>query len=231
MTTSSRAALLAEEVARLLNDAEHGYAYTRWSQDELIEYANDGVAQIAMLRPDIVAREETITLQPGARQVVPEGATFFRVEGTLDRYGRRIGQPSKTDGQAARVAQTWFAVLACPRPGDYVVLSFAFDDAQPNVFYVEPPVPPGKEVKAVISMARVPDPFGANDAVPLDRRFHNALIEWMLYRAFSKDQDSAPDAGLSASHKQHFYEMLGLSQQADDRYFKKSAGEAARVAR
>lgn len=222
----STAGALAREVAQLLNDLEPEFEHTRWSREELIEYANDGVAQIAMLRPEVVARQESLTLRPGARQALPEDATrFFRVEGTLDRYGRLVGQPSKIDGRIARLARAWFAPLSCPRTGEYVVASFEFDEAHPRVFYVEPPVPPGKPVRVVVSLARVPDTFGADAPIPLDRRFHNALIEWMLYRAFSKDQDSAPDAALSASHLRHFYDMLGLSRQSDERYYRKAGGD------
>lgn len=217
---------LAREVAQLLNDAEAGFEFTRWSSGELIEYANDACAQVAMLRPDVVADSEVIELKPGARQELPEGAhRFYRIEGTVDQYGRIVGQPSRTNGRAARVANTWFAALACPRSGDYLVMSFQFDDANPTVFYVDPPVPPGKPVKVSVSMARVPDAFGEKDAVPMDARFHNAVIEWMLYRAFSKDQESATSTTHSASHKTHFYEMLGLSVKADSRYSKRAGGE------
>jgi hypothetical protein len=117
------------------------------------------------------------------------------------------------------VARTWFAPLACPRvSGEYVVSAFQFDPNDPRAFIVDPPVPSGKPVQIVVSLARVPDAFGLRDEVPIDRRFHNAVIEWMLYRAFSKDQDSANDTAQSATHQRHFYEMLGLSQRADDRY-------------
>ncbi|SIO50546.1 hypothetical protein SAMN05444172_2579 [Burkholderia sp. GAS332] len=223
MTTAEDLVL---EVAKLLNDAEDGFEYLRWTSDDLLEYANDGAVQIAMLRPDVVSQTETIPLQPGARQELPEGSTrFFRVEGTVDRYGRIVGQPSKTDGTAARVANTWFTPIACPVSGDYVALSFSFDDTNPTVFYVEPPVPVGQSVKVAVSLARVPDEFGADDPVPIDRRFHNAVIEWMLYRAFSKDQESATNSTHAASHLKHFYDMLGMSQRADDRYYRKAAGE------
>ena len=73
-------------------------------------------------------------------------------------------------------------------------------------------MPPGKTVQIVVSLSRVPDTFAESDDVPLDRRFHNAVVEWMLNRAFSKDQDSAADDAASAAHLRHFYEILGWSQ-------------------
>ena len=77
-------------------------------------------------------------------------------------------------------------------------------------------------MQIVVSLSRVPDAFAANDDVPLDRRFHNALVEWVLYRAFSKDQDSTTDDAQSVAHLRHFTEILGLAQRADDRYYGKS---------
>jgi len=221
---------LATEVAQLLNDAEPEFEHIRWSRAELIEYANDAVVQIAMLRPDTVAKDETVALKPGARQELPEGGTRFqRVEGTFDRHNVLQGQPFRMDTRAARIARTWFAAPSCPHSGDYVVTAFAFDPANPRVFFVEPPVPPDPPVKVIVSLARVPQPVDENEALPMDRRFHNAVIAWMLYRAFSKDQDSAPDAAHAANHLRHFYEMLGLSQRADERYYGQAGGSTPRV--
>jgi hypothetical protein len=221
-----RVADLIIEVAQLLNDAEAGYEHTRWPKEELLEYGVDAITQIAMLRPESVAKTETVALQPGTKQALPDGAIrFYRIEGTLDKDGRLIGQPIAKDVVAARLAASWFNQLDCVSTyhDDYVVSSFYFEEANPKTFYVSPPVPVGKFISIAVNCALVPETLELEAALPLGRQFHNAMIEWMLYRAFSKDQESATDSGHAQMHLKHFYDILGLSKQADKEYYAKAA--------
>ncbi|WP_372237303.1 DUF6682 family protein [Burkholderia sp. SRS-W-2-2016] len=219
---------LVDEVAQLLNDAEPDYQNIRWTRIELVEYANDASAQIAMLRPDLFEQTETIDLKPGDRQTLPDGALVWRVEGTLNSRDELIGRPFRGDATAARVASLWFDALACrdacgpftaspPKP--YAISSYVFDPDGPSMFYVDPPVPAGQSVRAVVSLSRVPTRADEDSDVPVDGRFHNAVIEFMLYRAFSKDEDSQTSLARSNGHKTHFYEMIGLSKRAEDEFF------------
>ncbi|SAK62632.1 hypothetical protein AWB76_03283 [Caballeronia temeraria] len=212
---------LALEVAALLNDAESGYEFIRWTEAELIEYANDGAAQVASLRPDDFASSQELTLQPGARQTLPNDAThFYRVDGTLDQYGGVVGMPSATDYGATRIAASYFDDLACAacRSGAYTVRSFSFDPTSSRSFFVDPPVPAGKPVKIMVTYAAALARAQADDPLPLPERYHNAVIEWMLYRAFSKDTESASAASHAQEHFGAFNTLVAASQQVDDRY-------------
>ncbi|MGF6697613.1 hypothetical protein OKW38_002225 [Paraburkholderia sp. MM5496-R1] len=210
------------EVAQLLSDAEAGFKMQQWTKPELIEYANDAALQFVMLRPDLASTSRKVKLGPGARQQLPDGAThFYRVDGTLDSFGRVIGQPTQTDAAAARIAANWFAPLACgPRAGAYVVRSFSIDPVEQTAFYVDPPVPAGENVVVMVNFTAVPAHAGATDPLPMPERFHNAAIEWMLYRAYSKEQDSQSSTANATAHQNSFYSLIGLSQKVDDKYDK-----------
>ncbi|EOT1010523.1 DUF6682 family protein [Escherichia coli] len=51
--------------------------------------------------------------------------------------------------------------------------------------------------------------------VPLEEAYVNPLVEWMLFRAFSKDAAGGAESGLAAQHYQSFVEQLGIKQGAD----------------
>jgi hypothetical protein len=42
----------------------------------------------------------------------------------------------------------------------------------------------------------------------------------MLYRAYSKEQDSQSSSANATSHQNSFYSLIGLSQKVDDKYSK-----------
>ncbi|WP_346779496.1 DUF6682 family protein [Burkholderia sp. Ac-20345] len=213
---------VVREVAALLNDDEEGFEFTHWTESDLVEYANDAAIQITQWRVSEFSKPHTIDLVAGARQTLPADAlAFYRVAGTVDRYGRTIGQPSATDVAATRIAANWFESLACRRStGDYVVRSFSFDSDDQTSFYVDPPVPPGKKVQAVVVYASVPDRAEVDGALSVPPIYHNAVIEWMLYRAYGKDTESATDAMRSTEHHTTFNNMMAAAQQIYDRYTK-----------
>lgn len=201
---------LALEVARLLNDAEPGHEFVRWHKSELIEYANDAATQITLWRADEFSQARTIDLQPGSRQVMPDGFMFFnRVIATIDQYGVEHGQPPLTDYRAARVASIWFEPACDTESGQpYVIQSYSIDSDDDHAFYVYPPVPVGAKVKAIVACVVLPEHVDAKTALPINAIYHNAVIEWMLYRAFSKDTESAADAMRATEHHSIFEQMM-----------------------
>ncbi|QUO23831.1 hypothetical protein KEH57_09530 [Burkholderia cenocepacia] len=215
---------LVDEVSALLNDAEPDFANIRWTRDEVREYATDAALQVATLRPELFEHTETLMLSPGERQSLPDDTMFERIDGTLNDKGELMGRPYRADATVSRVASRWFGdwssrCACCVEARTYVLESWTFDPAIPSTFFVAPPVPPGKPVRVLAVLSRVPAATDEDDAIAIDPRFHNALIEFMLYRAFSKDEDSQASVARSERHKQHFYEMLGLQRQAESRFY------------
>lgn len=215
---------IVAEVSKLLNDHEVGYEYIRWTEDELQEYVDDGLIQIALLRPDAFSKTIEVKLKPGAMQELPEGVTqLIDMVGTKDKLGRLKGKPLRLDTSASHIARNYFEDLVCRQSinrGDYQVKAYEFDPNNPHVFYVEPPVPPGEEVGLVLQGVVIPS--GKEAVIP--QKYHNAVIEWALYRAFGKDLESVADAQISKRHLEHFYSMLQLSQVVDDRVNKVQKG-------
>lgn len=212
---------LIAEVAQLINDAEEGYEHIRWTENELIEYANDAVLQLMVVRPDVFTKVVDLPLKPGSQQELPEPISqLIDVLGVRDVFGRVSGRPMRKNAAAAAVARNWFDELSCEvtaADGSYVPRSYEFAPENPRMFYVEPPVPSGASVTLIVNAVVTPKHAELDDKLPIESRFHNAVIEWMLYRAYSKDIESAHDNQTSQQHLAHFYNILQVSQLADDR--------------
>lgn len=55
-----------------------------------------------------------------------------------------------------------------------------------------------------------------NTTISLDDIYANAMIDFMLYRAYSKDAEYASNANYAQQHYQSFLTSLGLKGKTDD---------------
>lgn len=212
------AAALIVEVARLLNDAEPGYEHIRWTRVDLLEYLNDAQRQVYLYRPELYAQTDVFPLVPGARQgPLPDGCQLQKVIGSSGDAGRAR---KVDDGLLQAFADTGCTLVSVC--GDYRVRGYSFTPQDPRAFFVDPPVPDDSQTytvalvcqqcPAAITLADLDDADPRNDLLVTPARMHNALIEWMLYRAYSVDMESAQSFAKRESHRQHFYAMLGVSE-------------------
>lgn len=226
------AAALIIEVARLLNDAEPGYEHIRWSRGDLLEYLNDAQRQVYLYRPELYAQTDVFVLAPGARQgPLSDGCQLQKIIGSTADVGRAR---KVDDGLLQAFADTGCApVSVC---GDYRVGGYSFTPQDPMSFFVDPPVPDDGNTYTValvcqqtpepITLAQLDDADPRNDALVTPGRMHNALIEWMLYRAYSVDMESAQSFAKQGAHRQHFYAMLGVSEAKERLVAVSQAGRA-----
>jgi hypothetical protein len=225
------------EVSRLLNDAEPGYAHIRWPRTDLLEYLNDAQRQVYLYRPELYANTSELTLMPGTRQgPLPDGCQLQKIIGSTGDAGRAR---KVDDGLLQAFADTGCApVSACV---DYRVRGYSFTPQDPQFFFVDPPVPDDGGTYSValvcqqspepITLAQLDDVDPRNDRLVTPARMHNALVEWMLYRAYSVDMESAQSFAKQEAHRQHFYAMLGVSEAKERLVAVSQAGRAPEGAR
>lgn len=102
-----------------------------------------------------------------------------------------------------------------------VVERYCYSDQTPQVYYLFPA--PEEEVILDAVVCRSPEPISvetlqdpvALQPVPLDPVYINPLMDWMLFRAFSKDNEGGANVALAVQHYQMFVEQLGVKQRAD----------------
>lgn len=184
----------------------------RWPEGELLGWFNDGQREIVMLRPDAYAQRVAHALVNGTRQQIP-GAGY-----QLIKVVRNMGADGNTPGRVVRKvpeeqldASTpdWHASAASA-----VTLHYTFDIREPKTFYVYPPAIAPNTVELVYSSA--PSPLAAKtDVQLLDDVYANALLDYVLYRAYSKDAESTANAQRAVAHRTAFEQSLGLKAQAD----------------
>lgn len=198
---------IAIEASKLLNDSydcDPEYDFTRWSKNDLAHYARDAVSMIFMLNPKKFTECKTITLEAGRVQKLPTGCT--KLTKVLN-----VNNNSRVNSSIAPAVNERLGELfqsGCSEslnPNDYEVTGYTLEETSDNIFYVDPPVPQdGVEINVICACH--PD-LDSKD-YELEDWMHNAVIEWVLYRAYSSEDESGQAANQAGLHLQHFYTIM-----------------------
>lgn len=179
----------------------------RWTQETLFGYLRDGQREIAALKPDACTVTGNVTLVAGSKQVMPSGSTG------LVRPVRNLGTDGATPGAAIEMFD--MATLQTLLPdwstmtADGVVLFVGYDKEDPDTFFTVPPQPatPHK-IEAVYGVLPA-DPASVGSAITVRDVYANALLDYVLYRAYGEETE-AGSAGKSAAHYQAMAQVLGI---------------------
>lgn len=203
---------LVEKVAKDLNDFEEGREHVRWALDDLLGYLADAMRAVVLLRPDANSVTVPVPLTTGStKQSIPsDGARFLGIVRNMGDDGQTPGLPvtpvSREDLDAAN--QSWHEDVFSA-----VIDHFVFDDAVPTVFYVTPP--PAESVYVDLSYARTPlKPASAEAPLELADIWAEPLREYMMYRAYSRNDSSPEDMTKAQGHLSRYYLVLGEEAKA-----------------
>jgi hypothetical protein len=122
--------------------------------------------------------------------------------------------PSFTAGRSVRVVER--EILDAQKPdwhtetGSATIQHFMFDERSPRVFYV---YPPASGAKLEIVYSQTPSEI-TNTATELTNEdiYAGALVDYVCYRAFSKDSEYAGNAQRAVMHYQQFANSLGTGR-------------------
>ncbi|CAB4155052.1 hypothetical protein UFOVP653_65 [uncultured Caudovirales phage] len=187
LTTAS----VIEKVQTVLQDATG----VRWSDVELLGWLNDGQRDVVLYKPNAYVKNLAVLLVPGTKQSLPSDGV------QLVNIVRNMGLNGTTPGRAVRIAQqemldarvpNWHAATAAAEVQHYI-----YSVLDPKTFYVYPPSTGTGYVEAVYG-AEPPD-ASLGGSIALDNIMQTALIDYMLYRAFSKDTEFA-DQSRATTH-------------------------------
>lgn len=193
----------------------------RWPLPELAGWLNDGAREVAIHKPSAVAGSVVIPLVSGTRQTIPAGGLqLMRVIRNL-----KIGSTDsiRLGGRAIRLVERDVLDTQAPDWHDsdsvpYVpeAKHFIFDAQDPKAFYVYPGNDGRGIVEALVSQAPVPVPeSGASLSdyavnLPIPDVYANALLDYVLYRAYSKDASFAENLTRADAHYNAFSTSLGI---------------------
>lgn len=197
-----KASQIIDKVSLLLQDK----ANTRWARAELIGWLNDGQRETVIARPDAHSENAEVTLIDGPRQSIPAGAIqLLDVVRNTNGKAIRLVNRDLLDAQAP----DWYS-----HTKSNVIKNYTFDGRNPQTFYVYPPATAGAKVDVVISTCPAEIMQDTQD-LGLPDIYANALTDYVLYRAFSKDSDYAANATRAASHYNSFAQAIGAKTKVD----------------
>jgi hypothetical protein len=188
----------------------------RWPVDELVRYLNDGQREVVTHRPDSTSTTTTHALTTGSRQSLPtNGAKLIEVirNASASKRAVRLTNREILDAQLPG----WHA-----QSGAVEIVHFMFDPREPRTFYVYPPAAPGAALEIIYASlpTNVPEPAPGAEytAVTGDLSvpdIHaNAVQDYVLYRAYTKDSEYAGNGQRAQAHYGAFANALGMEIKA-----------------
>lgn len=203
MTTTVRD--LIDRVLTAVNDPDAD----DWSAPELIGYLNEGIDVLVTLVPDQFVAIETLQLVAGVKQTLPaQGFRFLRVNRAVtaaDALGPAAREVS------LRALEQHYPGWHTATPG--LVREWAADPGEPTTFWVNPPQDAVAPAKAQVQYVKRPEYVDIGEQLPVDPMYDAALVEYVLYRAYSKDADYAGQDGRANMHYMNFKGAVGGTPQ------------------
>lgn len=211
----------AQDILKSVSDILLDEGFVHWTLPELCRWLNLGLDAITLQKPSASAATVEVELATGTLQALPSGYVSIlrpirNVRGAnADRNPRKrisvVSEQSLTN-----LNPSWDDEYSVPFAQQ--AKHFIFDEANPKAFYVYP----GNDGTGVLEMVLsvVPVKIAATGDVdkldsyatplPLDETYHDALMDYTLYRAWSKDAQFAGAAQRAALHYQQYANALGI---------------------
>src|SRR5687768_15593281 len=179
---------------RVLNDEDA----TRWTQPELAEWINEAVKAILLAKPSAYSVTEVLSLAAGTYQTVPaEYLSLLRVVRNITDEG-----PPRVGGRIIRVTTRDALDAQEPYWHDPTkvyykkeVRQFVFDEESPLSYYVYPGNDGTGMVEAVLSKLPTAIADDYDQAIGLQDIYVSPILDYVLFRAMSKDDEAGNPAG------------------------------------
>lgn len=191
----------------------------RWPKEEWLTWYNDAILFVVNRRPDKAVKNADFALDiTNSKQELPSDAlSLFTVTRNITS-GKPVRQLSRN--QLDDQYNDWHS-----HTSDNVD-HYIYDERDPTHFYVYPrPVTAGHLIEVVYPFA--PEAIEITEfdtditVIGIDDSFVNSIIDFMLYRAYSKDADYSSNGQRAMNSLQAAESGLGLKTQVDATVLKK----------
>lgn len=195
----------------------------RWPRRELQQWLNEAYLNIVLARPDANAVTGTFICAEGTRQrLTDQFSDGLRI---LDVVRNVATASSK---RVVRLVNR--AILDDQRPSWHVesgsvnIQHWMFDPRQPKEFFVYPPATTSAQLEVVYTApvgehALTETQLNPDNAdatvILLDDLYAGPIVDWMLYRAYSKDAEYGENQARAAGHFQAFSTTIGVKNTTD----------------
>lgn len=206
-------AIEAKSIIRRAVETLQDTTSIRWPVNELVRYLNDAQREVVLYRPDSMVTSSTITCVLGTKQNLPNnGAKLIEVirnaAATSSKKSVRMVNREILDAQTPG----WHNIA-----GTVDILHFMYDPRDPKTFYVYPPALATAQLDIVYAAYPTDVTEPADGAlytavtgnISLPDIYGNAVLDYILYRAYTKDSEYAGNANRAQAHYAAFNNALG----------------------
>lgn len=201
MATITAASIIAK-AQTILQDSTG----VRWPDTELLGWLNDGQREIVLFKPNAFVKNTAVKLVGGTKQALPaDGVQLLDVV-------RNMGTDGQTPGRAVRI--TMREVLDSQLPNWHIETAtteaqhYMYSFLDPKNYYVYPPQPTSGQGYVELIYAASPTEAALNGTITLDDIYQTVLVDYILYRAYSKDTEFSADQNRAAAHQSAYIAAL-----------------------
>ena len=200
MASLTDAKTIIDKASVILGDL----AATRWTVTELLGWLNDGQRELVAISPSSNVKNSALQLVAGVKQSLPsDGMILIDIPHNLGATGTTVGAAINhvpKDIMLKRIPG-WTTEMV-----NGIAKHYIYSATDPLIFYIYPPQPVTPRyvecvysaIPVLIANAAVGTKITVNDA------YQNALLDYLLYRAFIKDADSANQVARGQEHYKMF---------------------------
>lgn len=195
----------------------------RWPAVELQWWLNDSYREIVTLHPDSNAQTATFTCAAGYKQDIT--GTYDSAYRVLEvRSNRAAGSNKKQIMLVSRKS------MDTMRPGWYNetpsinIEKYMYDQRVPKEFLVYPPATTTAQVDIIYTTVPAPHTLtesqltnpATTEVIRLDDIYASPILDYIMYRAYSKDAEQQNNAARAIAHYQAMVTALSGKVQSDD---------------
>jgi hypothetical protein len=195
----------------------------RWPAHELVRWLNDGQREVVIVRPDATNTTATATMAAGTRQnldlmaLTPAPCKLIEITRNMAATSAKTAVRAVSRTMLDAQKPGWHALA-----GTVDIRHYMFDPRDPKTFYVYPPALNTAQLEVMYSAMPTDISEPADGAlysavvgnISLPDIYASALLDYMLYRAYSKDADFAGNGQRAQSHYAAFTAALAAEIQA-----------------
>lgn len=169
----------------------------------MLQWINDGQREVVLFRPEASITNGPVNLVPGVTQqsIPASGIVLVDIIRNLGSNGSTPGKPIRVVPRDVLDSQVpdWHST---PNTLGYIE-NFTFDPRDQRHFYVYPMAPvTAWTVECVYSVTPTDCVFGGT--IGVDDIYANALVNYVLFRCYSKDATYAANAELAMAYYSAF---------------------------
>jgi hypothetical protein len=208
---------IISKVTTLLKDATN----VRWSTLELQGWLNDAYREIVNFRPDSNAQTAVYNCVAGPRQNItgtfPEATQLLEVIRNVAVGSDQSAVKLITRQSLDDMNRSWYAL-----EGALSIERFSYDPRVNKEFLVFPPAEVGAQLE--VMFASIPAAHAlteqqltnpaTTEVIRISDGYANALIDYIMHRAFSKDAEFVENMNRAVAYYQAFQNGIGIKGQS-----------------